>query len=193
VVDSRAAAPLRFEILGEVRVLRAGTAVDLGPAKQRAVLAVLLVQAGRPVPTHQIVDAVWGDDPPENGVNVVQKYVAGLRRVLDPDRAPRTPGELIALTGNGYLLRVAGGALDAEEFTTAVNRAATERTAGRLVEAAEILRKALALWRGDALAGLTGPVFEAARARLADAHASAWERWPGWSASSRCAKACGRS
>ena len=63
--------PLRFEILGEVRALRAGAPIDLGPAKQRAVLAVLLLQAGRPVPTHQIVDAVWGDDPPENGANVV--------------------------------------------------------------------------------------------------------------------------
>ena len=62
------------------------SAMDLGPAKQRAVRGVLLLQVGRPVPTHQIVDAVWGDEPPENGENVVQKYVAGLRRALDPDR-----------------------------------------------------------------------------------------------------------
>ncbi|MGX6602282.1 BTAD domain-containing putative transcriptional regulator [Micromonosporaceae bacterium Da 78-11] len=177
MIDSRVLAPLRFEILGEVRVLRAGDVVDLGPAKQRAVLAVLLVQAGRPVPTHQIVDAVWGDDPPENGANVVQKYVAGLRRVLDPDRAPRTPGELIALTGNGYLLRVADGTLDADEFAAAVSRATAERAAGRLAEAADGLRTALTLWRGDALAGLTGPVFDAARTRLAEAHATAWEKW----------------
>ena len=100
MTDEHASDPLRFEILGEVQVLRGGRAVDLGPAKQRAVLAVLLLQAGRPVPTHQIVDAVWGDEPPENGANVVQKYVAGLRRVLDPGRAPRTPGEVLALTGS---------------------------------------------------------------------------------------------
>ncbi|MEV4345757.1 BTAD domain-containing putative transcriptional regulator [Actinoplanes sp. NPDC049596] len=147
-------------------MLREGTPVDLGPAKQRAVLAVLLLHAGRPVPTHQIVDAVWGDDPPENGANVVQKYVAGLRRVLDPSRAPRTPGELLALTGSGYVLQITGHEVDADEFTATVSSSS----------AAE-LRQGLALWRGDALAGLSGPVFEAARLRLTEAKATAWERW----------------
>ncbi|GIM97006.1 BTAD domain-containing putative transcriptional regulator [Paractinoplanes toevensis] len=167
---------LRFEILGEVRVLRGGVALPLGPAKQQAVLAVLLLQAGRPVPTHQIVDAVWGDDPPENGANVVQKYVAGLRRVLDPERAPRTPGELLALTGSGYVLR-AEGAVDADDFQAALTRAEAEQAAGSAAEASATLRAGLALWRGEALAGLTGPVFDAARTRLADARATAWERW----------------
>ncbi len=177
MTDGRAAATLRFEILGDVRVLRNATSVDLGPAKQRAVLAVLLLQPGRPVPTHQIVDAVWGDEPPENGANVVQKYVAGLRRALDPDRAPRTPGELLALTGSGYVLRTAEATVDADEFQTALATADTHRRAGRSAEASEALRAALALWRGDALSGLPGPVFEAARGRLADARATAWEKW----------------
>ncbi|MFI6073465.1 BTAD domain-containing putative transcriptional regulator [Actinoplanes sp. NPDC051343] len=168
---------MRFEILGEVRALREANVVDLGPAKQRAVLAVLLLQPGRPVPTHQIVDAVWGDDPPENGANVVQKYVAGLRRVLDPDRAPRTPGELLALTGSGYVLRTDEASVDAEEFQAALALGDTHRRAGRPAEAAAALRGALALWRGDALAGLTSPVFEAARNRLTEARANAWEKW----------------
>lgn len=158
-------------------MLRGATPVDLGPAKQRAVLAVLLLQAGRPVPVHQIVDAVWGDDPPENGANVVQKYVAGLRRALDPSRAPRTPGELLALTGSGYVLRIAEATFDSDEFQAAVNRAGAERAAGRLAAAADALRAGLALWRGEALAGLTGPAFDAARIRLAEARATAWENW----------------
>ncbi|GIF00293.1 hypothetical protein Ari01nite_77570 [Paractinoplanes rishiriensis] len=128
------------------------------------------------MPTHQIVDAVWGDEPPENGANVVQKYVAGLRRVLDPDRAPRTPGELLALTGSGYVLRTADGTVDADEFQAAVTRAAATRNAGQLPQAADTLRAGLALWRGDALAGLPGPVFEAARTRLAETRATAWEQ-----------------
>ncbi|MEU8611931.1 helix-turn-helix domain-containing protein, partial [Actinoplanes sp. NPDC048791] len=128
---------LRFEILGDVRALRGTEEVDLGPAKQRAVLAVLLLNAGRPVPTHQIVDAVWGDEPPENGSNVVQKYVAGLRRMLEPDRSPRTPGELIALANGGYVLRVDAGALDADRFQAGLAQATTERKAGQLAEAAD--------------------------------------------------------
>ncbi|WP_179855122.1 BTAD domain-containing putative transcriptional regulator [Paractinoplanes atraurantiacus] len=180
-------------------MLREGTPVDLGPAKQRAVLAVLLLHAGRPVPTHQIVDAVWGDDPPENGANVVQKYVAGLRRVLDPSRAPRTPGELLALTGSGYVLRITGHSLDADEFLAALaassalapaspfgiapssgaSTSATSPSGATFSGAspAAALRAALDLWRGEALAGLSGAVFEAARMRLTEAKATAWERW----------------
>ncbi|MEV4706486.1 BTAD domain-containing putative transcriptional regulator [Actinoplanes sp. NPDC049316] len=168
---------LEFQLLGELRALRGREALDLGPAKQRAVLAVLLLNAGRPVPVHQIVDAVWGDEPPENGANVVQKYVAGLRRVLDPDRSPRTPGELLALTGGGYVLRTEPEAVDADRFQTGLATASAQRKAGHIAEATETLRRSLALWRGEALAGLTGPVFDAARARLTEAKATAWEKW----------------
>ncbi|GAA3949576.1 BTAD domain-containing putative transcriptional regulator [Actinoplanes auranticolor] len=168
---------LRFEILGDVRALRGAEEVDLGPAKQRAVLAVLLLHAGHPVPTHQIVDAVWGDEPPENGANVVQKYVAGLRRVLEPERSPRSPGELIALANGGYVLRVEAGALDADRFQAGLAQATAERKAGQLAEAADTLRRSLGLWQGEALAGLTGPAFDSARNRLTDARATAWEKW----------------
>lgn len=173
--DSLAAVPLRFEILGPVRAFRGAERVDLGPAKQRAVLAVLLLSPGKPVPVHRIIDAVWGDDPPENGPNVVQKYVAGLRRVLDPDRVPRTPGELLALTDGGYVLRAV--TLDADDFRARLARADAERQAGNVTEAAGIAHDALDLWHGEALGGLTGPVFETARNRLAEEQASAWELW----------------
>ncbi|MDI6101963.1 BTAD domain-containing putative transcriptional regulator [Actinoplanes sp. NEAU-A12] len=175
MTDESAASPLRFEILGVVRAFRDSRQLDLGPAKQRAVLAVLLLNPGRPVPTHRIVDAVWGDEPPENGTNVVQKYVAGLRRVLDPDRSPRTPGELLALTDGGYVLHV--GSLDVDDFRAALARADTERRAGRHEDAAGTVRRALDLWHGEPLGGLTGPLFDAARDGLADEQAAAWEMW----------------
>ncbi|AGL14881.1 transcriptional activator domain-containing protein [Actinoplanes sp. N902-109] len=168
---------MRFELLGDLRAIRGNTTLELGPAKQRAVLAVLLLNAGRPVPVPQIVDAVWGDEPPENGANVVQKYVAGLRRLLDPDHAPRTPGELLPLTSAGYTLRVEPDAVDALRFEAGVTQASALRKSGRFPEAAAALRDALRLWQGEALAGLTGPVFEAARTRLVEARATAWEKW----------------
>jgi len=177
VTDAPSDPALRFEILGGVRALRGDEPVDLGPAKQRAVLAVLLLHAGHPVQPFQIISAVWGDEPPENGANVVQKYVAGLRRVLEPQRSPRTPGELITLTTGGYVLRAEADALDADRFQQGLAQASTERKAGRLAEAADTLRRALDLWQGEALAGLTGPVFDSARNRLTDARATAWEKW----------------
>ncbi|WIM97535.1 BTAD domain-containing putative transcriptional regulator [Actinoplanes oblitus] len=152
-----------------MRAFRGPDPVDLGPAKQRAVLAVLLLSPGRPVPTHRIVDAVWGDEPPENGANVVQKYVAGLRRALGR--------ESLVLSAGGYTLAVGEGALDADVFRAELARAGTEQRAGRDGAAAEIVRAALTLWHGDALDGLGGPVFEAARTRLADDRAGAWELW----------------
>ncbi|GAA2571091.1 hypothetical protein GCM10010435_51640 [Winogradskya consettensis] len=168
---------LRFELLGEVRALRAQTPLELGPAKQRAVLAILLLNAGRPVPVTQIVDAVWGEDPPENGANVVQKYVAGLRRLLDPDRPPRTPGELLPLTSAGYALQISPDDLDSVRFEAGVAQASVQRKSGHFPEAAATLRTALDLWKGEALAGLSGAVFEAARTRLTEAKATAWEKW----------------
>jgi DNA-binding SARP family transcriptional activator len=168
---------LRFQILGPLRACRGDEELDLGPGKQRAVLTVLLLNVGRPVSVAQIVEAVWSDDPPENGANVVQKYVVGLRRVLDPDRPPRSPAQLLALTDAGYVLRVAPDAVDAEVFQQKVRRARAAQAEHRLADTAAELRAALALWHGEPLAGLSGSVFEVARARLVDSRATAQEAW----------------
>ncbi|SCL13721.1 DNA-binding transcriptional activator of the SARP family [Micromonospora rhizosphaerae] len=166
---------LRFEILGPQRAWYADRQLDLGPGKQRAVLAVLLLSVGRPVPTGQIVEAVWPEEPPANGPNVVQKYVAGLRRVLEPDRSPRTPGQVLTLTDAGYLLRVAPEAVDAVRFERAVHRARQRHAGGRTAEALNELKVALELWQGEPFTGFAGPVFEAARHRLVELRAVALE------------------
>ena len=108
---------------------------------------------------------------------MVQKYVAGLRRALDPDRPPRSPEQLLALTDAGYVLRVGPDAVDAEVFQQKVRRARAARAENRLADAAAELRSALGLWHGEPLAGLSGQVFEAARARLVDSRATALESW----------------
>ncbi|WP_165949234.1 BTAD domain-containing putative transcriptional regulator [Kribbella turkmenica] len=168
---------VRFFLLGSLRARRGARELDLGPAKQRAVLASLLLSANRPVPPNRIVDVVWGDDPPENGPNVVQKYVAGLRRVLEPERAPRSSGRLLTLTEGGYRLAVAPGDIDLDVFTEHVRAAGGLRAGGQVAEAAAELRTALSLWQAEPLAGLTGSYFEATRARLADDRAAAVEEW----------------
>ncbi|MFC5263799.1 BTAD domain-containing putative transcriptional regulator [Kribbella qitaiheensis] len=168
---------VRFDLLGPLRAFRGQRELDLGPAKQRAVLAILLLAANRPVPTGRIIDAVWGEEPPENGTNVVQKYVAGLRRVLEPERAPRSAGLLLTLTEAGYRLSVAPGNTDLDLFTSNVREARQLRDRGRLAEAAAELHTALSLWRAEPLAGLTGSYFDATRARLTDDRAAAVEDW----------------
>ncbi|MET7863777.1 AfsR/SARP family transcriptional regulator [Micromonospora taraxaci] len=165
---------LRFEILGPQRAWYADREIDLGPGKQRAVLAVLLLAPGRPVSTGQIIEAVWPEDPPANGPNVVQKYVAGLRRVLEPDRSPRTPGQVLSLTDAGYLLRVDPEAVDAIRFERGV-QAARRHASERPEEALAELTDALARWHGEPFTGFSGGVFEAARHRLVELRAVALE------------------
>ncbi|KAB2390310.1 BTAD domain-containing putative transcriptional regulator [Actinomadura montaniterrae] len=165
----------RFEILGRLRAWRGEEELDLGPGKQRAVLAVLLLEPNRAVSTEAIVDAVWGEEPPDNGANVVQKYVAGLRRVLEPDRSPRAPSRLLTLTSAGYSLHVDRGALDAEVFRDDVREALAARARGEIEEVRSLLRAALGLWQGRALHDVRGRFFDAARERLADERAAAAE------------------
>jgi SARP family transcriptional regulator, regulator of embCAB operon len=165
----------RFEILGRLRAWRGEEELDLGPGKQRAVLAVLLLESNRAVSTKAIVDAVWGEEPPDNGANVVQKYVAGLRRVLEPDRSPRAPSRVLVLTSAGYSLHVDEGALDAEVFRNGVREALDVRARGETEKARARLCAALGLWQGQALDDLQGRFFDAARERLADERAAAAE------------------
>ena len=164
--------PARFGLLGPLRVWRGETAVDLGPLQQRVVLAVLALQAGRPVSRQHMIDAVWGETPPRNAVNLVQRHVSGLRRVLEPNRLGHVPSGVLAWTDAGYLLTLPPGALDLDIYERELGRARAARTAGQLGEAAEALRAALRLWRGPVCDGLYSPFLDAQRDRLAESRIS---------------------
>ncbi|NUT48917.1 MAG: AfsR/SARP family transcriptional regulator, partial [Saccharothrix sp.] len=165
----------RFEVLGLLRAVRGGEEVDLGAAKQRAVLAVLLLARNTPVSRGQIIEAVWGDNTPTSAVNLVQTYVAGLRRALEPRRARRARAELLTSVGDGYLLRVDPGAVDLDEFERGVATAGRLRASGDLDAAATALDEALALWRGEPLGGVAGLFAEVERGRLAERRLSVLE------------------
>jgi DNA-binding SARP family transcriptional activator len=160
---------LRFGLLDEVRVWRDGEPLDIGPPKQRAVLAVLLLEPRRPVSVARIVDAVWADAPPANGVNAVQKQIVALRRVLGP--------AMVTLSDGGYRLDAPADSLDTEALTALIRAGVDARSGGSPEEAERLLSKALAHSRSEPLAGLVGPVFESARRRLAEQRAYAAELW----------------
>jgi hypothetical protein len=168
MTDGPPAVALRFEILGPVRAYRDGQPVDLGSRLQQAVLAILLLRAGKPVPVQRIVDALWDGDPPPNGVDVVQRCVGMLRKALDPERT-----SLLALTEGGYVLRVGADAIDAAQFRAALAQARAEQRTGNLDTAVVAVHQVLGLWQDEPLAGLTGSVFESTRARLKQEHATA--------------------
>jgi YVTN family beta-propeller protein len=158
--------PATFGILGCLEVSRSGRMVPLGGPRQRAVLALLLLEANQVVSMDRLAEDIWDGHPPAGWATTVQTYVFHLRRALEPDRARGAGGGVLVTRGRGYLLSVNREQLDAARFLDGftVGRAALD--AGRYAEAAEMLRQALALWRSGVLADLADYAFirpEAAR------------------------------
>ncbi|HEU4424957.1 MAG TPA: BTAD domain-containing putative transcriptional regulator [Pilimelia sp.] len=162
------AGSLRFGLLGTVTAARGAQEIKLGSAKQRAVLAVLLLQANRTVSRHEIIDCVWGPAAPPSVTNLVATYVAGLRRAIEPGRPPRVTGDVLTSAAGGYALYVAPGQLDVEAFEGLAARARQLVADGDLAGAVDALDRALALWRGQPLDGITGPFAASERRRLTE-------------------------
>jgi predicted ATPase/DNA-binding SARP family transcriptional activator len=150
---------MEFRILGSIEVVGDDGPLPLGAPKQRALLALLLLNANTVVSRDRLVDALWGAEPPKSAVSSLQVYVHGLRRALGAERIERH--------GTGYRLHLDPSALDLSRFERIVDRAATALASGRAADAAEDLGQALDLWRGQPLADLAGePVHDAEAGQL---------------------------
>ena len=158
--------PAEFGILGPLEVCRSGCMLPLGGPRQRAVLALLLLESNRVVSMDRLAEEVWGGHPPEGWATTLQTYVFHLRRALEPDRARGVAGEVLVTRGPGYLLRADREHLDAARFQDGFTAGRAALDAGRYAEAAGRLRQALDLWRSGVLADLADYAFtrpEAAR------------------------------
>lgn len=159
------AGEVRFAVLGPVRAWRGVEEVDLGGPQQRALLALLLVRAGEPVSLGEVVDVLWGADPPGTAVNVVHRHVGVLRRLLEPDLPVRSAGQWLVRSAGGYRLDVSPDGVDVLRFRVLSRQArqAIDVDAGR---AAVLFADALELWHGVCAAGIDAdarahPVFAA--------------------------------
>ncbi|MFG1956699.1 BTAD domain-containing putative transcriptional regulator [Nonomuraea sp. NPDC049028] len=128
-----------------------GVRLDLGTRKQRAVLAVLALSPGRVVPLDRLIEELWAGEAPAKATATLQAYVSHLRRVLEPDRKPRTPPRLLLTREPGYLLDIAPGQVDAGRFTALAEDGRRVLRGGRYAEALEVLDRGLGLWRGELL------------------------------------------
>jgi DNA-binding SARP family transcriptional activator/predicted negative regulator of RcsB-dependent stress response len=148
--------------------------ISPGPPRQRALLTILAARANRVVSRAELIAALW-EQPPATAGAGIHTYVAGLRRLLEPSRARHDHATVLISPGAGYLLRLGPGGLDAATFEHQLSEARRLRAAGDMRGAATKLNRGLALWRGDALAGVPGPFAEAERQRLAELRSSAVE------------------
>ena len=163
-----AEAGLRFQVLGEVRGRLGDRALRLGSPQQVAVLVRLLLNHGHSVSIDELVDGIWGDESPARAVGAVRTYISRLRTELEPDRASRTPAQVLMSTGDGYTLHMDPRSLDLYTFERLLAEGDRSAAAGEPQRAVELLTEALALWRGGALAGVPGGYAEGQRRRLGE-------------------------
>ncbi|MFE7123064.1 BTAD domain-containing putative transcriptional regulator [Streptomyces sp. NPDC057617] len=143
---------LRFSVLGPVRVWRDGTLLPSGSPQQRAVLAALLLYPERTATAPQLIQAVWGDDPPAMALAAVRTYASRLRKILGRD--------VLISKHEGYTLRIEPDALDMGRAEGLVDEAAHAGRQRYPALVRELLDAAVALWDGEPLAGIPGPFAE---------------------------------
>jgi DNA-binding SARP family transcriptional activator len=148
---------LEFRILGPLEAVADGAQVPIGGAKQRALLALLLLEGGRVVSNDRLIDALWAGEPPATASASLQNFVSQLRKALGPDTIETRPP--------GYRVRLETAELDLAR----VRRFVDEARASDPPRRARLLSEALSLWRGDALAELAYEEFaQPELARLAE-------------------------
>ncbi|HET6750893.1 MAG TPA: BTAD domain-containing putative transcriptional regulator [Actinomycetes bacterium] len=133
---------MRVGVLGPLEVREGDRRVDIPSARQRALVALLALDAGRVVPVERLIEGLWGDDAPEDARNALRHHVSRLRRAIGPSLVTRGPG---------YLLAVAPDDVDALRFASLAAEARAGLRSGGGGEVAATLRSALALWRGPPL------------------------------------------
>ncbi|GAA2240089.1 regulatory protein AfsR [Streptomyces ruber] len=155
-------AALRFGVLGPVRAWRGAELLPTGSPQQRALLAALLLREGRTATAGELIDALWGDDPPSQALATVRTYASRLRKLFGTD--------ILLSESGGYAIRMprGSGALDLSAAQELAADAEKARSGGDVRQARALLNKALNLWDGEVLANLPGPYMETQRARLAE-------------------------
>jgi DNA-binding SARP family transcriptional activator/pimeloyl-ACP methyl ester carboxylesterase len=158
---------MQFGLLGPLEAHDGDREIGLGGAKQRALLTLLLLDAGRAVSTERLVDGLWGEEAPESARKMVQIHVSSLRKVLPPGVLRTWPA--------GYSLDVDPQDTDLGRFEQLAAEGRSALAAGAPDAAAATLRSALALWRGDALEEFDEPFAVRERARLESLRLAALE------------------
>ncbi|MFD9355710.1 BTAD domain-containing putative transcriptional regulator [Streptomyces sp. NPDC060031] len=172
----RAAGPkVRISVLGPLRAWQDGRPLNLGHLRQQAVLAALALRAGRTVSRQELLDGVWGMEPPVT--NVVPVYVYRLRKTL---RIGASPDSVIEHNRCGYRLVSGAVEVDVSRMEELVTDTAAADRAGDPAEALRLCSQALDLFRGELLAGLPGPLAELERLRLTERRIAIAQRKLEW-------------
>ncbi|MGW0733059.1 AfsR/SARP family transcriptional regulator [Streptomyces sp. NPDC002851] len=158
---------LRFALLGPLQAWRGDAPVELGPVREQALLTALLLRPGRTVSRQELLDGVWGPELPGTGAKVIPVYVHRLRRRLDALRQSTADSVIVTVRG-GYRFDPRNARVDVLRCEELVAQGRSARDSGDLDAAVDAWSEALALFRGEPLAGLPGPFAEGERLRLTE-------------------------
>jgi DNA-binding SARP family transcriptional activator len=158
---------VEFRVLGPLEVRDNDEPLTLGGAKQRALLAILLLNANEVVSSDRLIDELWGAGAPLTAAKSLQVHVSNLRKVLEPARERGQSGQVLVTRPPGYLLKIDPDQLDLTRFDRLTNNGREALASGDSERAARLLREALSLWGGPALADIAfEPFAQAEIARL---------------------------
>ncbi|MFE9799216.1 BTAD domain-containing putative transcriptional regulator [Streptomyces goshikiensis] len=155
---------LKFGVLGPLEIISENEEVALTPPRQKTVLSLLLLEANQLMPISRLVEAVWGDRPPATARTQIHFCISTLRKTFDVIGSPY----LIETLAPGYRVRIGDDQLDLHRFDSLARRAQAVGANGRPWEASELLGKALAMWRGQALADVDSSLVQAISSRLSE-------------------------
>ena len=156
---------MEYRVLGPLEVVSDGRPLALGGPKQRAVLAILVLQANEVVSVDRIIAGVWGESASDGALATLQVYVSGLRKILEPVKGEH---RVIVAQRPGYMLVAEPDSIDAVRFERLVETARKELADERYEDASRHYTEALQLWRGEPLADFAFHDFAAPEASRLD-------------------------
>ncbi|HWM37381.1 MAG TPA: BTAD domain-containing putative transcriptional regulator [Streptomyces sp.] len=164
---------LCFAVLGPVCARRGDQELPMGSPQQRALLAALLLRGGRTATAEELIDAVWGEDPPDQAKAALRTYASRIRKALGPD------ADVLVSESGGYAVRTsrahADVVLDLDTATRHVADAEKSAASGDRSRARDLYSAALDQWSGEPLAHVPGPFAERQRDRLSERQLSLLE------------------
>jgi len=164
---------VEVKVLGPMEVWSHGRLLTVGSAKQRTLLATLVLNANRMVATDRLIEVLWDGDPPAAAKSALPAYVYRLRNAI----SGQGPDVSLRSCPSGYALTLPADAVDAVQFDRMASAGQQAATQGRLPDAADILRSALRLWRGQALEDVRGDVIRAFARRLDERRLTVAHQW----------------
>ncbi|MGH3646439.1 MAG: BTAD domain-containing putative transcriptional regulator, partial [Micromonosporaceae bacterium] len=158
---------MRYGVLGPLTVVDGSRECAPSAPRLRTALALLLVRPNEPVSADDLMEELWGERRPRSALNSLQVFVTRMRAALAPELGPHAPGQVLVTSAAGYLLRVEPDDVDMHQFERLADHGETALAAGDAVTAADTLRTALGLWRGEPFADVpTGTVLQTHALRI---------------------------